>query len=78
MALAYLDLVMSEYGLSYAQAFTEFPVAVGFELLKARRERLGDDSAINAADTATMRARNAERARLETEFDIIEPEPEKA
>jgi len=70
--LSYLELMLSEYHMTYQQVWRSFPVVVGFELLKARRERLGDGSEISDIDNAGLQAMKAERERLTTELHIID------
>lgn len=71
--LSYLECLMSEYHIGYAEVWSSFPVVVGFALMEARRARLGDDSELSHIDRAGLTARKAERLRLEREYRIMQP-----
>lgn len=69
--MAYLDTMMSEYGIPFAELWEEFPVCVGFALLEARAERHGGGG-ISFVDREGLAAMRATRERLQAEYRIIE------
>jgi len=76
--LAFAETLLAEYHIPWRDVWSQFPVLLGFELSKARRERHGADSEISEIDTSGLRAMKAERQRLEAEYRIIEPSAAKA
>lgn len=73
--LSYAEVLLAEYHIEWRDLWNKFPVLLGFELLKARRERLGDGGEISDIDNAGLKAMKAERARLTAEYLILEPRP---
>lgn len=65
-------MLLAEYRIPWRDIWSEFPVVLGFELSRARRERLGDGGEISDIDQAGLNAMKAERARLMREYRIID------
>ena len=62
---------MSEYSMTLTAAMT-FPLRTGLLLMEARHERLRPGSAPAHVDRLAMQAQDAEQARIDREFTLID------
>jgi hypothetical protein len=70
--VAYVEAMMSEYGMSKHHVMNELPLRAGLALCEARNQRVNPSGGPSYVDRSAIRARRAEEARIAAEFEIIE------